>query len=581
LPDMGDVFTAIDLVVATLIRHSFEIFALLQGPGGNGKSVYERVIQALLPRDRVTAVSFDEIKGSRFGAGNLLNKDLWLVSEVAHAKDVVNLAKRVATGDYIDSDVKYGGRATGNPHALLMMDANNAIEFGDNSRGVMRRLVKLDFPYTFGYGPKDRPKDPQWGEFLTRPEHLAGVLWLALLRGPSLWKSKEIYRRKSEDQTREEHARQRYHLEYFCNECLSTYPPEFGQAGSVTVDQAYNEYLEYCRLFSVPVPANQIRFGRYIKDRFGVVSSVAKIDGKSQRVYQGVYLVTTAKTAHADFLVNFSAPSTDSGYRFYRSVTDWLQIDASTDSEVTDSTDFLVIEEIKRMLGYIEERVKAGNFADIKFERFAEKSVESVTTDSGRPCDNLAICNQSVTDSGRHQGDIKPPGEGLREEESGGAGAGGAGPGGAPGGAGCGGGGGAEMSEGAGGDRRGGDAVESGGAPGESSHSTEPRSVDALRLKPQEKEAEKEVATTPSTEPGSVNALISELHRRGELSIRDMLLVKELQRGGSVGRAVFDVNTNLGWTLPETMRRLERLRALGVAEETVDALGTRRWRLRA
>lgn len=94
-------------------------------------------------------------------------------------------------------------------------------------------------------------------------------------------------------------------------------------------------------------------------------------------------------------------------------------------------------------------------------------------------------------------------------------------------------------------------------------------------------QAREKVATTPSTEPMGVDALISELHRRGELSMHDMVLVKELKRGDSVGKALFDVNTNLGWTLPETTRRLERLKALGVVEETADALGTRRWRLRA
>lgn len=554
LPDMGDVFTAIDLVVSTLIRYPFEVFALLMGPGGNGKSVYERVIQALLPRERVTAVSFDEIKGSRFGPGHLLNKDLWLVSEVTHAKDVINLAKRVATGDYIDSDVKYGGRAAGNPHALLMMDANNAIEFGDSSRGVMRRLVKLDFPYTFGYGPKDRPKDPRWGEFLTRPEHLAGVLWLALLRGPSLWKTKEIYRRKGEDQTREEHARQRYHLEYFCNDCLSTYPPEFGQATSVTVDQAYNEYLEYCRLFNVPVPANQIRFGRYIKDRFGIVSSVTKIDGKSQRVYPGLYLVTTAKTAHAEFLVNFSAPSTDSGYRFYRSVTDWLQIEASTDSEVTDSTDFLAIEEIKRMVGYIEERARGGNFADIKFDAFVKKSVESVTidsgrphggeksvtesvtTDSGRPCDNLAICNQSVTDNRRqcdgNDGNTISPESSSKEEKHRGDG-------------------GAKGGE-----------VENGG---ENAVIGVMASCDGDACR--------------KSHDGKVHHdVMDEKCRHCVDELREKIR-KDLERGSRL-KDLFTISTNVGGIASEVLRCLEELEAEGVVERVPDAFGNARWRLK-
>lgn len=404
LPTIQDVVASIDLTVVYLIRYPFEIITLLQGGGGNGKSIFIECLSSLVPEERLTAISFSEVKSSRFGAGNLLNKDLWVVDEVRSAKEVMDLIKRTSSGGFLDSDVKYARkRARGKPHVKLVMSSNHTIEFDDESRGVTRRLVKLDFPYTFGQGSNDRPKNPDWGEFLKRKENLAGILRLASWRGPAIWKTKKIYRRKSEEQIAAELEKQQHHLSSFCKDCIDTVPPEMiNMYRPVTAKDLYNEYLEYCKLFNVPTPANENVFGRHIKKEFDIKSASTTLEGKSVRVYRGIYIAQTARLAHEVFLASYDDGRASRNYRsttdsatkttnLSPETTELLQIYGSTDIETTDPMTFLVIDAIVRMWTYIQQ----SDPADISYEKFLQRTAESVVSIAG----DAAICSGSVAES--------------------------------------------------------------------------------------------------------------------------------------------------------------------------------------
>ena len=214
LPDIRDCLTVIDIITAVGLRIPFDIIVLLFGPGGNGKRVLEMLLIALYTMSRTAAMKLDEVKKSHFAAGNLLNKDLWIVSEVSSAKDVMDFLKGISSGDFLDGDVKYGNRVQGFPHVVPILDANKTFVLGDNTEGRKRRFVKMDFPYTFGYKPTQRPKDPHLAEKLSSPEVLSGVLKIVAARAPALAASKKIYLRKSAEQMDQEYNRQQEHLRY-------------------------------------------------------------------------------------------------------------------------------------------------------------------------------------------------------------------------------------------------------------------------------------------------------------------------------------------------------------------------------
>lgn len=390
-PDPRDVLTALDIAVAAVIRQAFEAIAQLIGPGGNGKGIFEKVLSALCTADRVAALTLTEAKASRFGPGALLGKDLWILSEVEDVKSTINLLKKVSTGEMVDSDQKFGGRIRGRPHVLPILDCNNAIDFGDDSWGRKRRVIKLDFPYTFDYTPDTRPKDPHLEEKLTSPASLAGLLQIIIARAPFLCKSKRIYTRKKPEEMAEEYRRQQFSLHYFCDECLSTSPPtnEDGRiidvktglsypddkAPRLTVDALYSEYLEYCHLFHVPVPAEKGPVGRYIKEKFGITSIVTTVDKVSARCYPGLWLSKTPRLAHAELSINYSN---------YTKTTDKLQKEEGKNgiislltTETTAEWPLWLLEEIERMFGYIQS---CQTPQDISYESYLKNGVVSVVT---------------------------------------------------------------------------------------------------------------------------------------------------------------------------------------------------------
>jgi hypothetical protein len=412
LPDIRDCLTVIDIITAVGLRIPFDIIVLLFGPGGNGKRVLEMLLIALYTMNRTAAMKLDEVKKSHFAAGHLLNKDLWIVSEVSSAKDVMDFLKGISSGDFLDGDVKYGTRVQGFPHVVPILDANKTFALGDNTEGRKRRFVKMDFPHTFGYKPTQRPKDPHLAEKLSSPEVLSGILQIVAARAPALAASKKIYLRKSAEQMDQEFSRQRDHLRYFCEECLSKEAPEKPQR--LTSDVLQAEYGEYCRLFNVTEPASNIALGRYISDQFGITrSNTSELDKNRKKVnisyYPDLWLMRSANAARTEALAGNeieSLPPKDIDdlaarygyYKYYSDTTDVLQIERiennSSSSNTTDTTDNAiirqVIEELWKMYIFVQG---CENPQEIYYTNFlAEKSVVSVVSNAV----DTSICSNSV-----------------------------------------------------------------------------------------------------------------------------------------------------------------------------------------
>lgn len=449
LPDPRDVVTVIDIITAIALRVPFDTIVLLFGGGSNGKGILEKVILALFTMTRSTAITLEEMSHSRFGPGALLSKDVWIVSEVESVEDAMSSMKKIATGELIDSDVKYGDRVQGRPHVLQILDANKAFDFGDDSYGRKRRVIKLDFPYEFGDEDHQMPIDRHLEEKLTRPEVLSGLLRIIAARAPDLARSKKIYRRKTAKEMAEEFDRQRFSSLYFCDECLSTEPlknesgkyialdgkvilddkgERIREPPHLKVDDAYDAYMEYCQLYNVTTPDSKRQFGKRIHEKYSVSSAVSTENKGSYRYYPGIYLVRSVKAAYADNKLDSggSAKTTDASGKLQMTLEKLqinqeklqisplkLQIEKektiSVDGSVVKTTDKLLSEvsdEINRMFEFIES---CENVRDISYERYLEKcnlSVVSVVTCqplSNRKISSVVsknpICSRMVADT--------------------------------------------------------------------------------------------------------------------------------------------------------------------------------------
>lgn len=385
LPDPRDVLMALDIVTAIAIRIPFDIIVLLFGGGSNGKGIFEKVILALFTMARATAVILEEMKRSQFGPGAVLNKDVWIVTEVESVKDAMSVLKKISTGELLDSDVKYGERVQGMPHVITILDSNNPFDFGDNSHGRQRRTTKIDFPYTFGDASSMRPIDRHLEEKLTRPEVLTGILKIVAARAPALIKSRRIYRRKSTGEQEDELRRQQFHLATFCNDCVITGKDLEGVTpNKLKVDDIYGAYKEYCKLFNVTAPAEKVPFGRYISERYKIqsVSTSETVDNKkiNYRYYPDIYLNKSPKSVYDEVKTSFN----DIYYGYYTSTTDLLQIwnieNSNSSDNTTDTTDKMlsgVISEIVEMYTFISS---CKDERDISYDNYVKKSVVSVVS---------------------------------------------------------------------------------------------------------------------------------------------------------------------------------------------------------
>jgi hypothetical protein len=125
----------------------------------------------------------------------------------------------------------------------------------------------------------------------------------------------------------------------------------------------------------VPVPAEKGQVGRYIKEKFGITSTVTTVEKVSARCYPGLWLSKSANLAYAELSQNYSN---------YTETTDKLQkgegkngISSLLTTATTEKWPKEVIEEIGRMFDYIQS---CQNPQDISYEGYLKNGVVSVVT---------------------------------------------------------------------------------------------------------------------------------------------------------------------------------------------------------
>ena len=411
LPDPGDVLTAIDVMTAIALRVPFDVIVQLLGGGANGKGTFERVLLALFTAERSTAIELAELKSSRFGPGALLDVDLWIISEVEGVKDAISALKKIATGEFLDADVKYGGRTRGKPHAVPILDSNNAFDFGDDSYGRKRRILRLDFPYTFGYEAWMRPIDRHLEDKLTSPESLAGISQIIAARAPDLIASKKIFTRKSSEASEAEYERQRFSLKYFCDECLGPNAPS-QDAVLITrenkerktprgVASAYDAYLEYCDRFKVPTPASPPQLGSYISKKYGIQSANTRINGDQYRIYNGLFLERTPSEAYAEFVNTYNSATDSYSKATVKLQKDKVEIaigDYVSENSYSSYSNLMksVIEEICKMYLFISS---CENEKDLRYENYLEFAVAAVAAVTKTTASHRFSCETSCSSS--------------------------------------------------------------------------------------------------------------------------------------------------------------------------------------
>lgn len=153
-PDKRDKISLIkELLGYTLMSHArFEKFALLIGPGANGKSVLLDLIRKMVGSDNVAAVQPSQFS-QKFQRAHLHLKLANLVTEVAEGAEISDAElKAIVSGELTTAEHKFQAPFNFVPFCTCWFGTNHLPHTRDFSDALFRRTAVITFNRIFRYG---------------------------------------------------------------------------------------------------------------------------------------------------------------------------------------------------------------------------------------------------------------------------------------------------------------------------------------------------------------------------------------------------------------------------------------------
>lgn len=236
-------------LVAHSIRADHEpraAFGMLIGDGANGKGVVEYVITQFLGPENVAGVDLHDLSGNRFAPARLENKFANIGADIPGAKvNDLSTLKSMTGGDRLHVERKYESGYDTRIPATPIFSVNQPPTFGEKDHALARRIVPVEFPYTFTFDDDDEHRDAepehQLKDRLTTPEALSGFLNVVLDSYQRLRANGDFSLPEGPGERLEKYERQADPISAFARECL-----ENRAEGYVTKSAAYEAYVAYC-----------------------------------------------------------------------------------------------------------------------------------------------------------------------------------------------------------------------------------------------------------------------------------------------------------------------------------------------
>jgi P4 family phage/plasmid primase-like protien len=173
-----DVFTAMQIIGYCLYNTAeYEKAVMLVGSGSNGKSVFLKIIEALVGSQNTSHISLQDLDKDRFAAAGLYCK---MVNTFADLKQLKLTSsgnfKMLVSGDSIRAQNKFKDPFSFRNYAKLIFSANKIPESDDETYAYYRRWLILEFEKIF-----DEDRDTKLIDKLTTPQELSGLLNLSLI----------------------------------------------------------------------------------------------------------------------------------------------------------------------------------------------------------------------------------------------------------------------------------------------------------------------------------------------------------------------------------------------------------------
>jgi putative DNA primase/helicase len=162
------------LAYALMSTCRYETFFIFIGAGANGKSVFLKLVIAMIGPENVAAVQPSQFE-NQFQRAHLQGKLVNVISEIAEGAEINDAQlKSLVSGELTTAERKFAAPFNFHPIATHFFATNHLPHTRDFSDALFRRAIVLEFPNKF----EGAARDPKLNEILER--ELPGVLNLAL-----------------------------------------------------------------------------------------------------------------------------------------------------------------------------------------------------------------------------------------------------------------------------------------------------------------------------------------------------------------------------------------------------------------
>ncbi|MBD2255598.1 phage/plasmid primase, P4 family [Nostoc parmelioides] len=127
-------------------RYDLQRFLECIGPGGTGKSTYQRLAVALIGEENATVTTLKQLEGNRFESASLYGKRLVLITDSERYGGETATLKAITGGDEVRNERKGIQQTRGFKFpGMVLVGANEPIQSSDYTSGLRRRRLTVPF----------------------------------------------------------------------------------------------------------------------------------------------------------------------------------------------------------------------------------------------------------------------------------------------------------------------------------------------------------------------------------------------------------------------------------------------------
>lgn len=293
--DMRSMMKLIQFAGFCLYRDYFLRKALIvYGEGGNGKTTFIEFLNRWLGEENISHLNLQELS-QRFASAQIYEKLANTYDDLPHTSFFDSGKFKLMTGGgTIEGEFKFKHRFSFRSYAKLIFAANRLPEVDEDTEAFWDRIILVNFPSRWISKQKDREEIL---ERMLTPEERSGFLNLAILGLFSLQADQHFYAEDTLDEIKEKYIQISDPIMAFAHQYIERDPDPNGK---ISKREVYQTYIEYCAENGFPAKENN-SFSRSLKRMFPeAIDDIAKIEGKSERVWRGIRLKNQKESESED-----------------------------------------------------------------------------------------------------------------------------------------------------------------------------------------------------------------------------------------------------------------------------------------